>query len=392
MSVRDHVDSPSLSSPAGARKVTRILAITLALLLAVETALQLRSQVRSGQSVFTLLSSGTSYIYDDKTGLKLLRPNRIFAGESVTLRSPEIPLERTPGSWRLAVIGASTVMGLYDRDTDTSFPARLEQRLRREFPHRRIDVVNAGIMGYGLDDQRRMLETRVAALHPDLTVVYTGFNDFTGYCQDKEARTAQFQRHGLPLVEMPPWLFTVDNIRKKTVFLRTTAVRQTTMKNPDDLDLQPYRARLEALVRRAEELHLPLALSTNARAYRRDQPIDEQLQLSRSARYFNGCFDLDSLHVLYDRHNAVIREVAAAHRIRSFPSTSSSPAARATSSMPSTSPRSGRRAGRRHAGGLHSQVPAAAEMNLKTSIGCEQSCLKSGRLRFSGRWEGSPDG
>lgn len=313
---------PPLPSAAGARKVTRTLAITLAVLLAFEALLQVRSQLNSGQSLFTLLSAGTSYVEDEATGLRLLRPNSVFTGERVTLRSnslglrsPEIPRQRAPGSWRLAVVGASTVMGLYDRDTDTTFPARLEQRLRNRFPDRRIEVVNAGIMGYTLDDQRRMLETRVAALRPDLTVVYPGFNDFVGYCRDEKAPASQFQRQGLPLIDMPTWLFTADSIRKKTVFLRTTAVRQTTMKNPGDIDLQPYRERLEALVRRAGELGLRLALSTNARAYRRDQTLAEQLQLSRSARYFNRCFDLDGLHVLYDRHNAVIRAVAAAHGI-----------------------------------------------------------------------------
>lgn len=313
---------PPLTSAAGARKVTRIFAFTLALLLTFETLLQVRSQVNSGQSIVTLLTGGTSFVVDKETGLKLFRPNSVFAGEKVTLRSnslglrsPEIPRQRIPGSWRLAVIGASTVMGLYDRDTDTTFPARLEQSLRQQFPGKRIEVVNAGIMGFTLSDQRRMLETRVASLHPDLVIVYPGFNDFFSYCQDSSASKTQFQRQGLPLVEMPPWLFTADSIRRRTVFLRTTAMREANMKNPDELDLRPYRERLEALIQRADELHLPLVLSTNARAYRRDQPLGEQLQLSRTARYFNRCFDLEGLHVLYDRHNVVIREEAAAHGI-----------------------------------------------------------------------------
>lgn len=317
---------PPISSATGARKVTLTLAIVIALLLAFETLLQVRSQLNSGQSVFTLLSAGTSFIDDEATGLRLLRPNSVFTGERVTmrsnslgLRSPEIPSGRSPGSWRLAVIGASTVMGLYDRDTDTTFPARLEQGLQRRFPDKRIEVVNAGIMGYTLDDQRRMLEKRVAALRPDLVVVYAGFNDFIGYCHDDKAPAVKFERQGLPLLDMPTWLFTVDSIRRRTVFLRTTAVRQTSMRNPDDLDLRPYRQRLEALVRRAGEFGLPLVLSTNARAYRRDQALDEQLQLSRTARHFNRCFDLDGLHVLYDRHNAEIRSVALAYGIPFIP-------------------------------------------------------------------------
>lgn len=312
----------SLATTMGARKVTRIVLIALALLLAGELALQARSQIQSGQSAFTLLLHGASFFIEPQTGLRLFRPNSVFEGDRVTLRSnslglrsPEIPLARTPGTWRLAVIGASTVMGLYDRDTDTTFPARLEQSLRRRVPGKGIEVVNAGIMGYTLADQRRMLETKVASLHTDLVVVYPGFNDFLGYCFDAQPQATHFQAHGLPMIETPDWLFTPDKIRRRTVFLRTAPVRQADMRNPDDLDLGPYRARLESLVARAEQLHLPLVLATNARAYRREQPLGEQLELSRTARYFNRCFDLDGLHVLYDRHNAVIRAVATAHGI-----------------------------------------------------------------------------
>lgn len=312
---------------AGVRKVALTLATALGLLLAIEVALQLRTYLLFGQSALTKLFSDDNIIVRDAaTGLMLLRPNRVVPGSRVTLRSnslglrsPEIAIARKPGSWRLAVIGASTVMGLYDPDTTETFPARLEQRLRREFPRKTIEVVNAGIVGYRLEDQRRMLETRVAALHPDLVIVYPGFNDFQAYCEATPALSRRPQRQGLPLLPLPAWLSTVDEIKKRTVFLRTTAVRRANQRDPDDLDLRPYRAKLEALVDRAEALGLPLLLATNARAYRRDQPLAEQMRLSTSARYYNRCFDLDGLHALYDRHNAEIRAVAEARRVPLVP-------------------------------------------------------------------------
>lgn len=317
---------PPLPGATGARKVALILALTLGLLVLVESALQVRSHLLFGQSIFKLLFGEPLYVRNAETGLVLLQPNRVVPGSRITLRSnslglrsPEIPLARKPGSWRLAVIGASTVMGLYDPDTDQTFPARLEQRLRREFPQRTVEVVNAGLVGFRLDDQRRMLETRVAALRPDLVIVYPGFNDFQGYCQEGKTGSRLPLRQGLPLLPLPHWLSTVDEIKKRTVFLRTTAVRKDSQKNPDDLDLRPYRARLEALVRRADELGLRLVLATNARAYRRDQPLAEQRLLSTSARYYNRCFDLDGLHTLYDRHNAEIRAVALARGIPLVP-------------------------------------------------------------------------
>lgn len=314
----------SLGRVAGVRKVALVLAAALGLLLAAEAALQVRSHFRLGESVLNLILAESRYVEDAETGLLLLRPGRVFPSSRFTLRSnslglrsPEIALARTPGSWRLAVVGASTVMGAHAVDNDQTFPARLEQRLRRDFPDRQIEVVNAGIVGYDLAAQKRMLETRVAALRPDLVILYPGFNDFVGYCRDAGGQGPE--RQGLPLVAMPEWFMSLDFIQKNTVSLRTPPVRQTSMRDPDALDLKPYRGRLEALASRAAELGLPLLIATNARAYRRDQPVALQEQLSETARYYNHCFDLEGLHVLYDRHNAEIRTLAESRRLPLIP-------------------------------------------------------------------------
>lgn len=311
---------------AGPRKVARVLLLAGLFFLAFELALQVRDQVRNGQSVFTLLFEGNSYVDDPQTGLRLLKPNSVFRGQKVTLRanslglrSPEIAPERMPGSWRIAVIGASTVMGLYASDTETTFPARLEQRLRHEYPQRRVEVVNAGIMGYDLKDQQRMLETRVAALKPDLVVLYSGFNDFWYYCHPEMPPPNVFQPQGLPVVTVPEWLATVGKIRDKTMALRTMAGAQPNTLDARAVDLAGYRFRLESLVRRAGELKLPLLLATNARSFRREQPLEEQLALSSSARAIHDCFSLDGLHVLNDRHNELIRSVAEAHGLPLLP-------------------------------------------------------------------------
>lgn len=308
---------------SGSRKVIRIVFLTLGLLAITEGALQVRSHFKSGDSIFNLLFAETRYIQDEETGLQLLRPNRVFTSNQVILRtnslglrSPEIPITRTPGSWRIAVLGASTVMGAYAADNEKTFSARLEQRLSRDFPGKPIEVINAGIVGYGLDEERKMLEKRIAPLKPDLTIVYTGFNDFQAYCRENGSAA---EKQGLPLLSLPSWLMTVDMLKKNTVFLRTTTTKQANIRDPDSIDLGPFHSKLEILVVRAAELGMPLVFATNVRAYRPDQPIDEQMRLSETDRYYNHCFDLKGLHVLYDRHNADISAVAAAHGIPVVP-------------------------------------------------------------------------
>jgi lysophospholipase L1-like esterase len=305
---------------AGARKVWLTLLMSLGLLTAAEVALQLRSQWRTGQSIFTSRLEEPRYVRDPESGLLLLSPNRVVKGSQVTLRSnamglrsPEIPVTRSPGSWRIAVIGASTVMGAYAADTDQTFPLLLQQRLRERHPGRLIEVVNAGIVGFTLRDQQRMLETKVAALQPDLVIVYPGFNDFAGYCRAAKTEQApRFTREPLHRVEAPPWLLSIELVRKNTVFLRTQATRRTDTRDASALDTEPYRQKLQQLTSTAAALKMPLVLATNARAFRPEQPMAEQLRLSETARYYNHCFDLQGLHKLYDVHNDLIREHAAA--------------------------------------------------------------------------------
>ncbi|AKU10732.1 hypothetical protein AzCIB_0827 [Azoarcus sp. CIB] len=297
------------------RRVAAIVLSAALLFVAVETALQVRSHLRFGQSVFNALRGETRYVDDARTGLKLLRPNRVFPGREVEirsnslgLRSPELAPQRTPGSLRVAVVGASTVMGELTRSNDATFPALLGERLRARYPQRDIEVVNAGISGYRLADQLRMLEKVVLPLTPDLVIVYPGFNDFADYCRDKAPASATL-RQGLPLVSLPGWLLSVDAVRRHTAFLRAAAPGRQAVLDPAAVDLQPYRARLERLIAKARDAGVPLVLATNARAYRPEQPLEEQMRLSAQARYFNPCFDLAGLNALYDRHNGEILEV-----------------------------------------------------------------------------------
>lgn len=318
MSIDSH-----LSRIAAVKKVICIVLMAIALMLIIELALQIRAHLRTGESVFNLVFSESVYVKDAETGLLLLRPNKTIIGSQTTirsnslgLRSPEIAIPRVDHSWRLAVLGASTVMGAYAAENEQTFPAQLEQRLRKQFPDRKIEVVNAGIAGMGLDEQRRMLETRVATLKPDLVIVYPGFNDFAAYCRVDEAGGKRFQRQGLPLISLPDWLQTVDMIKKNTVVLRTTNIKHASLRNSADINLQPYQEKLNAFIQRAAELKLKLVFATNARAYRPEQSLPDQLKFSETARYYNHCFDIAGLHQLYDRHNAAIRQAAQTHQIQ----------------------------------------------------------------------------
>jgi lysophospholipase L1-like esterase len=298
-------------------RVLRIVVLTLSFLLAIEAIAQYRSYLRFGLTTVHGNRQQSLYVDDRETGLRLLRANTVVRGQvqsiqsnSLGLRSPEIPVAHPPHGLRVAVIGASSVMGAAERDNEHTFPAQLESLLRNAMPGKRIDVINAGIAGYSLSDERVMLERRIAPLRPDLVILYTGFNDFASYCRGSGRTDAPT----LPMLSVPNWWLSYELLKKNTTALRAGQASGL-RRNVLAIDLEAYRIQVEQLVASGQRLGVRLIMLTNARSFRREQPINEQLRLSSMARYYTPCFDLEGLHNLWDRHNQVLVSVAQAHGV-----------------------------------------------------------------------------
>jgi hypothetical protein len=85
---------------------------------------------------------------------------------------------RRPNSFRIVCLGDSLTWGFGVIEGNT-FAAKLEAALASKFPERDIQVLNAGVPGYGTADELNFLESRAAALEPDLVIVqFLPENDF----------------------------------------------------------------------------------------------------------------------------------------------------------------------------------------------------------------------
>lgn len=319
-----------MTRKTGANKASRasalsrvgwVVLLTVLLMVALEFALQVRSHFRQGQSVFNLLTNQTRYVVDSALGVKTLRPSSSLIGSTMRidtnafgLRSPDIPLERVPGSFRMAVVGASSVMGEMAASNEATFSYILENKLRSDYGNARIDVINAGISGHRLADQRRMIESVVLAHEPDLIVMYSGFNDFADYCS-REPQLSLMQ--GLPTLKMPNWVLSTEVIKRHTRFLRPVAPSVEIIP-PDQVDLDRYRGELQRIAGLAREHDVSLVLVTNAKAYGRTQQPEEQASLAAEQLRFTPCFDLAGMLDLYEIHNDVIRKAGEEHGLLVF--------------------------------------------------------------------------
>ncbi|HYX73419.1 MAG TPA: SGNH/GDSL hydrolase family protein [Steroidobacteraceae bacterium] len=97
-------------------------------------------------------------------------------------RGPE--LARPGESTRVLVYGDSFIHGEFSRTEDT-FTEQLRGRLARKMG-KTVEVVNAGVEGYGPDQELRRMEDELPALKPNLVIVaiYAG-NDFGDLLRDK---------------------------------------------------------------------------------------------------------------------------------------------------------------------------------------------------------------
>ncbi len=93
-------------------------------------------------------------------------------------RGPRCSLERTPGTFRLAVLGDSCTYGVSVSWSQT-YGAQLREFLSRAHPETKFELINRGVHGYTIYQGSQLLKERVIPEKPDVAVLYYGaWNDF----------------------------------------------------------------------------------------------------------------------------------------------------------------------------------------------------------------------
>lgn len=305
-------------SPASShnRRSVVVALVIMGLLIGGEVALQVRSYLKTGRSAAALLTGHSTTITNPDLGILTYRPDLIlkntdgqggsFAVNSYGLRSPEIPAVPSSNELRIMVVGASTVAGAYARTNADTFPSLLEQRLRKAFPDRTVNVINAGIEGYSISDIETLIGHLVIRLKPRLTLIYPGFNDMAGICQTKKSPNDAGIR--MPVPTVPAWIMTREMISKNTVWLREPPVRAATV-DPSERFSATYADTLERIVGKLRaENSLPV-LVTVARAFTRVDPAMRG-ELAETALFYNACLNVDGLIKAGKLFNDAMRTVA----------------------------------------------------------------------------------
>lgn len=303
-----------LSRVGRALALVCIVVVLIALLLALaEGAVRLREFIKYGYSG----GVEKQLVVDAVTGLRIPIPlshDGPIRINSLGFRGPEITVPKPAGTIRIAFIGASTTFCAEVSSNAATWPEIVTGQLRQRFPGVRFDYVNSGVPGYGLTQMRMTLSKRVAALQPDIIVIYEATNALSGNSYDLAVQQGVISKR--PDKERS-WLSGYSLLYRLielnlTIKSRQDRVEQKSGKLRVDLAAlaRPYRADLRTLVAEARAVAPVVAVVTFATQYRRGQPHDAQLKAAETSLYYMPYMTISGLLDSFDAYNAVMRDVA----------------------------------------------------------------------------------
>lgn len=98
--------------------------------------------------------------------------------DALGFRGQEIQADKPAGTYRVLVLGGSVAWGSHAVGDETTFWGVLAQKLAAAHPDKHVEVVSAGAAGWNSTQELIDLQLNGLAIHPDLVLVFDGYNDF----------------------------------------------------------------------------------------------------------------------------------------------------------------------------------------------------------------------
>jgi lysophospholipase L1-like esterase len=303
--------------PVRRRLLRRLLLAFAALLCAAllaEAAVRVRQWFKYGSAANELYRTSI----DPATGIAWpvpgQRTGRITIN-SLGFRGPELAVPKPAGTVRIAFLGGSTTFCAEASSDAATWPDLVCSALRERHPGLALDYVNAGVAGFGLDECLDALRGRVAALQPDVIVVYEATNDLS--------RDTRNLARAQGLVTAPPdgksalarlsvaWDMLEKNLRVRSR-MRAAATDVGRLRYEPAVLAEAFRERLRGLLERARSVAGVVAVATFAPRVRREQGPEERLQSCVTSLYYMPYMTADGILAGFEAYNGAIRQAAAA--------------------------------------------------------------------------------
>jgi len=118
--------------------------------------------------------------YEIKTSNDEIIPNQ--STDSITIntlgfRGGEFSEIKPSDTYRIFMVGGSTMFGAGATSDDTTIPGYLQQLLNEKDFGFDIEIINSGIQGADSNTELKFIEQKLITFSPDLIIIYDGWND-----------------------------------------------------------------------------------------------------------------------------------------------------------------------------------------------------------------------
>jgi lysophospholipase L1-like esterase len=286
------------------------LAVLVATLVLCEGMLRV---VHFSTRVATSSNSMWKWIVYDPIALRRNKPNFIQDDvriNSLGFRGDEISRCKPPGTLRIVCIGDSTTFGVW-RESQLSmrftvnYPAALQRRLRAAGDER-VEVVNAGVLGYTTAEALALYMSRILALDPDVITVRLGNNDHT-LLGSPEIPPLAGEREYEIMRLLPAPAYRLDlTLLAFDAFRRVQAARSQPRPGEKHVPLPQFERNLHRFIdeSRAHDVRIAF-LDFPLRELERGPTPDEHLP-----NYFTDARNLEEVHAEHARYQDVVVRVA----------------------------------------------------------------------------------
>ncbi len=290
----------------------RTLLLAFLVLVVIELVLQIRAEIRTGQSVFDLLAGQTTFVMDPDLGFYVLRPNARTEGRRASIRSnryglrgEDFPPVKEAGEIRIVLLGASTIMGVNARDESGTSSVILQQLLNSRIPSSQVRVINGGLSGLTVEQQEILLARRLLPLQPDVVVWYPGSNDVGCAAVAKPGTRRSWK---LPSLDLPDWVILDDIIRKNTSALRNSRVKSSA--GTPSTDWSGIEQALRTGIRAATQSGAKVLLVASSQSFRAGMDPDLMSRRAASALGFRPCYSVSGYLAEMGRLSRMLEVVA----------------------------------------------------------------------------------
>jgi lysophospholipase L1-like esterase len=256
------------------------------------------------------------YRVDPAIPLRVLVPGAKVGNITINssgFRGPPIETPKPLNRIRIAYLGASTTFCAEVSGDAAVWPNLVTERLASRFPGVRFDFVNAGVPGYVAHSSLLGFEHRVAALDPDVVVIYHATNDLSGEVNALAAAQGLTARDA----NGPGWMerhLLLWELVAKNLKVRTAQQGAETAANRVVLDKaafgREYEHDLRELVAATQQKGRLVAVVTFSTQLRAEQSAEERKRAAVSALVYMPSVGLDDLLFAYRRYNEINAKVA----------------------------------------------------------------------------------